>query len=43
MVLNRINRPFKLVGLILVPHFGPRDSTLESYSLQILKYLRVYE
>ena len=33
--------PFSLY--VLLPHFRPRDGTLENHFFQILKYLRVYE
>ena len=28
---------------VLLPHFRPRDGTLENHCFQILKYLRAYE
>ena len=28
---------------VLLPHFRPRDSTVENHCFQILKYLRAYE
>ena len=29
--------------VVLLPHFRPRDGTLENHCFQILKYVRVYE
>ena len=36
--------PIDLFSLyVLLPHFRPRDGTLENHCFQILKYLRAYE
>ena len=50
LYFDRIDRIFFNLNIIdlfslyvLLPHYRPRDGTLENHCFQILKYLRVYE